>query len=216
MASRQRRVDEGARRGRVIRRQLGEETREARIGAGLSQRALGRLVGISHTHVGRIERGEVPGLSVDLLARILSVLGLELSARAFPAGPPVRDAGHLALLARFRARLPAGLGLTTEVPVRADPHRRVWDGSMEPAGGSVRVEGETRLRDIQATERKIMLKAAQDGSRIILLVSDTRTNRRILGDHQDHLSVNFPLGTREVLSHLRQGRCPPQNGIVVL
>ena len=36
---------------------IGEELREARLSAGLSQRQVGASAGISHTEVGRIERG---------------------------------------------------------------------------------------------------------------------------------------------------------------
>jgi transcriptional regulator with XRE-family HTH domain len=196
---------------------MGEEIREARITSGLSQRMVGRLVGISHAHVSRIERGLVTGVSIDVLSKMLSVVGLELSVRAYPSGLPVRDAGHLALIERLRAVLPAGVRMRTEVPLRNDPAGRAWDVTVEPAGQPVRMELETRLRDVQALERRIALKAASDGpGRVVLVVADTRTNRRILAAHRGHLRERFPLGTREILAALRAGRCPSENGIVVL
>ena len=56
-------------------------------------------------------------MTIDLVARVAEVLGLELAVSLHPNGDPVRDRGHLALLARLRARIPNAPGWRVEVPV---------------------------------------------------------------------------------------------------
>lgn len=155
--------------------QLGQELREARIGAGLSQRQVAEAASVSHAHVGRVERGESAGVSIVLIARLLNIVGLQLAARAFPGGSTLRDASHVALLKRLQAELPASVRFRTEVPLRGDRDGRAWDGRMDLTGGCVHVEAETRIRDLQALDRRIALKQRDDGvARVMLLVSDTR------------------------------------------
>jgi transcriptional regulator with XRE-family HTH domain len=105
MPPKERSIDRGTRRGTAIVVELGRELRLARLQHGLSQEALGHAIGMSDTQVGRIERGQVPGASVGCLARLLSVAGLELSARAYPTGAPLRDKAQLAWLNLSEDRL---------------------------------------------------------------------------------------------------------------
>ncbi len=217
MASTERRADLGNRRGRQLVVQLGEELREARIGAGLSQRQVAEAAGVSHAQVGRVERGEILAVSLVLVARLLAVVGLRLAARAFPAGPPLRDGAHVALLKRLHAELPAGVRFTTEVPLRSDREGRAWDAGVDLADGTLRVEAETRIRDLQALDRRVALKQRDDGvERVILLVSDTKTNRAVIRAGKSLLCARYPLSGRAVLRALRAGTCPKAGGIVLL
>lgn len=217
MASRERRADAGTRRGRQLVVQLGQELREARIGAGLSQRQVAEAASVSHAHVGRVERGESAGVSMVLLARLLTIVGLQLAARAFPAGSTLRDASHVALLKRLQAELPASVRFRTEVPVSGDRDGRAWDGRMDLTGGCVHVEAETRIRDLQALDRRMALKQRDDGvDRVILLVSDTRTNRAAFREAKPLLATRYPLSGRAVLRALRAGKCPEGSGVVLL
>ena len=52
--------------------------------------------------------------------------------------------------------------------------------------------------------------------RIVLLLADTRHNRRVLREHREALRSTFPLDTRAVMAALRAGELPSANGIVVL
>lgn len=56
---------------------------------------------MSATHVMRVERGLVPNVSVRLLARIGSVVGLDVRIRAYPGPDPIRDAAQTRLLGRL-------------------------------------------------------------------------------------------------------------------
>ena len=59
-------------------RVLGEIIRAERDRRGLSQEALADLAGLSRTHVGEVERGEV-GLSFSTLEAVAGGLGMPLS-----------------------------------------------------------------------------------------------------------------------------------------
>lgn len=78
-------------------------------------------------------------------------------------------------------------------------------------------EAETRLGDLQAVERKALLKQ-RDGhlDRIVLLIADSRGNRAVLDQHRENLRGSFPLDTRAILAAIAAGRLPSGNGVVVL
>jgi len=74
------------------------------------------------------------------------------------------------------------------------------------------------LADLQATERKVMLKLQDDASvgHVILVVGDTKVNRRALAVGRESLRGNLPLDTRAAMSALASGRCPGSNAVVVV
>ena len=83
--------------------------------------------------------------------------------------------------------------------------------------GSIGVDAETHLRDVQAILRRSEAKWRDSGvDRMILLVGRTRHNRLVLREHREALRGTFPADTREILTALREGRLPERNGIVVL
>jgi transcriptional regulator with XRE-family HTH domain len=189
----------GQRRARFLVTRVGGEFLIGRLAAGLSQRQLGAIVGVSHTMIGRIERGEARSLSISLAARIAAVLGLELSVGLHPAGPPVRDKAHLALIERMRVRVSPTLRWRTEVvvPVAGDP--RSADAVITGPSIGVLVEAETRLSDVQAVERRIGGKQRDLGlDRVVLLLADTATNRRTVARIPE-LARRFPIPARSCL-----------------
>ncbi len=148
------------------------------------------------------------------------MVGLDLAIRAYPAGDPIRDRAQLQLLERLRARLHPSLRWRAEVPLPIEGDLRAWDAEItgrHPSPWRARVEAETRIADGQALERRLGLKNRDDPSgHVILLVSDTRSNRRALasiGMGLDHL---VPLGTREMMAALAAGKDPGRGGIVIL
>lgn len=60
------------------RKYVGECIRRAREAKGLSQRQLGKLTGLAHNHIGRIERGKY-NVTVDTLAVIANALGVKIT-----------------------------------------------------------------------------------------------------------------------------------------
>ncbi len=195
----------------------GSELRTARVAAGLSLGAVGRVVGLSHSQVGRIERGVHPSVSVIQLARIGSVVGLDISVRMYSNGSPLRDTAHLALLSRFRDRLPAMLVVRTEVPLSLPGDLRAWDLVVAGAGEPIAVEAETRLADIQALERRLALKARDSGmSRVLLIVSASRTNRLAIRESHASLMASFPVPGRAAMAALAKGRDPGGNALILM
>lgn len=208
----------GTRRAESITRELGAEIRRARTEHGLSQTVVARAARISRSQLSRIERGEAPRMSILVVSRALAVLGLELSARAYPAGQPIRDVAHRALLDRLRAKLGPGLRWRYERPVGEAGDLRAWDATVEAGAIRVGVEAETRAGDIQALQRRIALKSRDDPDAhyAILLLSNTRHNRSVLRENFEALGADFLIGADEALAAIAAGRSPGGNTILLL
>lgn len=204
------------RRSRGLLARVGHELYGARSAAALSSRHVGGLAGISHTQLLRIERGVAPHVDIGVLARVAAVVGCELSLGVHPVGPPVRDAAHLALLGRLRAAVPSTVRWTSEVAVPLPGDRRSADATLVGPLLRAMVEAETRLGDVQATERRISAKARDLGfDRVVLLVLDSRHNREVIRLTPE-LRRRFPIGTRAALAALRRGIDPGGDCLIVL
>ena len=216
MATRDSAAARGIRRSRLLRDRMADAIGVARRGAGLSLREVARQVGVSADTIRRLELGDRTALTIDLVERTAEVLGLELAASLYPAGDPVRDRGQLALLARLRARIPAGVPWRVEVPVPIPGDLRSGDAMVTVDAGDVLIEAETHLGDLQAIERKGAAKARDLGAvRFVLLVADTRHNRHVIREHPE-LRQRFPIDTRTCLSRLAKGLDPGGDALVIL
>src|SRR3990170_8338291 len=217
MGSRERAVDIGAARARDILARLMTEARTARLGAGLGQEDVAAALGISRSQYSRMERGLSPDLSIDRAAPLFAVLGHELSVRTFPAGDPIRDVAHAALLERLHARCHRSFRWRTEVPLPIPGDKRAWDATAVCPTCRIGVEAETRLRDIQALDRRLALKERDGGmDRLVLLVLDTRSNREVIRAHGDILAGRFPVNGRRALELLGVGADPGGNALILL
>jgi transcriptional regulator with XRE-family HTH domain len=218
MGTKQRAADIGTERARSITTSLAGELRRAREEHGLSQTVVGRAAGISPSQVSRIERAQSRCLSIRQISRLLSVVGLELSARAYPAGSPIRDAAHRALLERLRARAAPTVAWRFEVPLGRAGDQRAWDAVMLLETAKLAVEAETRPRDVQSLQRRVALKCRDDPgvSAVVLLLSDTRHNRGLMREHGDTLRAEFPVAGPRVLAALAAGSNPGGSGIVLI
>jgi hypothetical protein len=167
--------------------------------------------------VSRIERAQSTHLSIRRIAQLLAVVGLELSARAYPAGLPIRDAAHRALLDRFRRRVAPAVAWRFEVPIGLPGDRRAWDAVMLFGGSRVAVEAETRPREVQALQRRLAAKRRDDASisGVVLLLADTRHNRMLMRDSGEALRADLPLPMAELLRALAGGRDPGGSGVVL-
>jgi transcriptional regulator with XRE-family HTH domain len=207
----------GRRAAQRIRTELGRELLIQRRQAGVSQETVGRAAGMSRAQFGRIERGEIRGLTVDQASRAAAAVGLSLVVKTYPDGDPARDAAHLALGERFRGRLPPAASWRTEVPIPIPGDRRAWDGVAALHGRQAGSELETRLHDVQALERRLTLKQRDgDVDIVLLVVADTTANRRLLEQHREQLRRLLPLDSRQVLDAFRRGALPERSGIVIV
>ena len=217
MGSRDNAVHVGARRGRALTGSVLEELRRARLDRGLAGGDIARAAGLSPAQYSRVERGLTSGLSIELAAKLLAAVGLDLAVRAYPAGEPLRDAAHVALIDRLRRNVHRSLRFRTEVPFPAAGDRRAWDAVIEGPDWRHGVEAETRPRDRQALERRLALKL-QDGdvTTMSLLLLDSRHNRDFVRANRAVLIDRFPIPGPRALEMLRVGLQPPGNAIVLL
>jgi hypothetical protein len=222
MATRQGPMRRGSERGRAIVNDLCREAESARLAHGTSYAELGRALHLGGGQVAAICRGRSPDVSILRMSQVLSVVGLDLSARAYPAGPAVRDAGQLRLLARLQARLHPSLGWRLEVPVvelpvAGVPDLRAWDAAIEGDGWLVGVDAESHIGDLQAVIRRVMLKVRDSvAASGVLLLSETRHHRRLLAEAGPGLIATFPVGPRRALGALLAGGSPDGNALILL
>jgi len=217
MGSRERAVDIGAARAREILARLPSEARSARLALGLGQIDVAAALGISRSQYSRIERGLSPELSIEVAARLFAVLGQNLSVRTFPAGDPIRDVAHAALLERLHGRCHRSIVWRTEVPLPIAGDLRAWDATALSSTCRIGVEAETRLRDVQALDRRLALKERDGGmDRLVLLVLYSRSNREVLRSHGAVLALRFPVPGPRALELLRAGADPGGNALILL
>jgi transcriptional regulator with XRE-family HTH domain len=218
MPTRQRPGDLGAEDARRLESAISSELRHARLAAGLSQAVAARGAGMSASQWGRLERGVPERATNEQMCRAARALGLVVSLKLYPDGAPVRDAGHLALIGRFEARLRAPLRLRREVALPGFGDRRAWDGLVDGDARPFFAEFETHLHDVQATDRRIELKLRDDprASVVVLVITRSHHNRRVLAEHREALRSRFPLDGSAVLRAIGEGRSPAASGIVML
>lgn len=220
MSTRERSIDRGHRLATTDRVRIGNELRVARQILGRSLDSVGTEARLSGPHVGRIERGVVASVSVEQLACIGAIVGLDIRVRAYPGPTSIVDAAQIALLGRLHERLASHLGFRTEVPLPIRGDQRAWDAMIDRLIGSsehLPVEAEARLIDVQAQVRRIMLKLRDSGlADVLVIVSDTRRNREALAGAASSLLGDFPLPARRVLPALAAGHHPGGSSIILL
>jgi transcriptional regulator with XRE-family HTH domain len=196
--------------------ELGRELREARRSAGLRQADVARAAGISPSWISRIERGLAAEVGVRMLSILLAIVGLDLSARAYPGGHPLRDEGHRRVRERARCLLPESAPWQTEVPVAGRGDLRAWDALTRLWGLRVAIEVELRPSDMQALDRRLALKFRDgDVDRLVLVIADTRHNRALLRLVADDLARMFPIQGSAARAALRAPRDPGCNLLVL-
>jgi transcriptional regulator with XRE-family HTH domain len=204
------------RRGREITSSLRTELRNVRIAADVSGRGVASKLGWSEARYRRFESGMRRATLLDVSA-VAAVLGMELSAGLHPAGEPIRDKGHQALIRRFRAVLAAAWQVTAEVSLPAVGDSRSWDLGLRLAAQRVGVEAETAVRDVQRLVRRMRLRERDGGmDSIVLVLADTRSNRALLSQLLEALGPAFATPPRLILRALRDGRAIPGSGVILL
>ncbi|MDH4335164.1 MAG: helix-turn-helix domain-containing protein [Chloroflexota bacterium] len=217
MPSREDPLDLGTRRGDRLVREVAQAARAARHAAGLSQKRVAAVLGVSRAQVSRYERGARPLLDLREAARLMRLLGQDLAISMYPAAGPLRDAGHAALVARFLKLLHPTLPHRLEAPVPIPRDQRAWDVLLDFGVARVGVAVETRLRDWQALLRREQLKARDARvDHLLLVMADTHANRRAVREAGDALRAQLPLDGRALRPALREGRDPGASGLLML
>ena len=185
----------------------------------MSQRVVAGTCGISRSRYTRIERGTVWTLNIVELARLASTLGLDSSVRLYPGGAPVRDGGHARRLQAVLSLAKRPLRFRIEVPLPASAgitERRAWDAVIFGHNERTAIELEMRLQDVQAMRRRHGLKRRDDPTeRFLLLIADTRHNRRVIAEFADLFEDLPRLRPGVVRAALEAGRHPPSGLLLV-
>ena len=127
------------------------------------------------------------------------------------------DAGQLALLASFNARLHPAWSRRLEVVVPIDGDLRAADEVIRTDACSCAVEAITRLADIQRQTRSGRAKQRDlKADRLILVVKGSHANRRLLRAAGRIVDDAFPKSTREALRALGAGEDPGGDCLVVI
>ncbi len=214
MGSRDDPAARGRRRAARARLDIGAGIRQGRRAAGLSQATVARRATLSQATVSRIERGTATA-SLDDLAAVAGAVGLDLTARLYPGGSPVRDVAHVRIMGRLRSLLPHGFRLASEVPIPIPGDQRAIDAVLVDPPLRVGFELESRLLDAQAIVRRVMLKKRDARlDCIVLVLPDTPLNRAAVASAQATLRAAFALNHRAVLGALRAGEPPSADGIL--
>jgi transcriptional regulator with XRE-family HTH domain len=209
-------VDRARRRIDADLQRAVDDAANARRAAGLSLRDVAASCGVSKTTIARIETGQTGIVDLRLFACFGAAVGLDVRLHAYPAGDPIRDAGQQRLLERFRVRLHPSLGWRTEVPLPIDGDLRAWDALINGPDWRCHVEAETVIDDIQALERRLERKRRDGGvDHVILIVADTRRNRRALAAFPAAFS-GMSRDARGVFGALRRGEDPGMSAIVMV
>jgi len=220
MPARENPADRGRERGRRAAELIRREIRDGRVDRGLSQSDVGRALRMSASEISRLERGIVP-LDFETASALLAIVGLDLSARAYPGGQPFRDRPQGDLLGRLRGRLHASLVMGGEVGLPIPGDLRAWDATISGRSiarrWSIPVEAETGPRDCQALERRLELKMRDAGAAtMILLLADTRLNREFVRANRETLAARFPLPGPRALELLAVGESLPASALILL
>jgi transcriptional regulator with XRE-family HTH domain len=217
VATRETRAAAGRRRGKQLATGLLEQLRQARIVANLSLRSVAREMGWSHERYARFESGRLARVALADLTAVGAVLGLDLSAAFHPAGEAIRDAGQQALAVRFRALLSPLWRVTAEVLLPNPGDRRSWDLLLRLAAQLVGVELETRVRDVQWLTRRMRERERDGGAdHVLLVLSASAHNRRVLLELLEALGPEFATSPRVVLRALREGTPIPGSAVILV
>jgi hypothetical protein len=120
------------------------------------------------------------------------------------------------LITRFRASLHPSIRVAAEVALPGPGDPRTWDLLLRVGSQRVGVEAETRVRDVQALSRRLHQRQRDGGVDAVLLVlSDSSHNRRVVGELRISLGPNFAGRPREVLTRLRGGKSLPSSAVIL-
>jgi transcriptional regulator with XRE-family HTH domain len=217
MSTRIRVIDDARSRARLARIELGRQIRGARMASGVSIRLVARAIGRSTSWVSRVERGLVRSVSFEDLAVLAAAAGLRLWATTYPGARAIHDAPQVRLLRRFRERVGEAWAWSYEVVMPDARDQRAADCVIRNGPLSVMIEAFTRIADAQRMLREIHIKARDLGvTRVLIVLQASEANRRAMREVADIVRADYPLGTRDVLAALAEGRDPGANGIVVL
>jgi hypothetical protein len=176
---------------------------------------------MSKSALARLLSGQREDLGVIEPSQVASVLGYEMSVGLHPVGDPVRDKGQIAIAKRFDGLLSDAWKVADEALLPGAGELRAWDKLLRLVGANPRhlvgVDIETRIRDQQALVRRTRQRE-RDGlvDAILIVLSDSATNRRLVGGLRQSLGPDYAASPRQILGGLRSGQRLVGSGVVLI
>jgi len=217
---------EAERRNREQLARAGAEIRAARTRKRLTERELGRLVGLSQATIGRAERGHGGGLTLDGWQRIGLAIDrpLVVTSQRDVSGETT-DAGHLAVQELvLRLGRAAGYAMSFELATRpAEPWRSVDVGLRDDTERRlILVECWNTIGDVGGAARASERKRADaealavgrwgdapHGVGIVWVVRASVRNRALVARYPEVFAARFPGSSRGWVRALLEGTEPP-------
>ncbi|HUG48059.1 MAG TPA: hypothetical protein VMP67_06565 [Candidatus Limnocylindria bacterium] len=164
-----------------------------------------------------VEHGRVTRLNLTQLARHAAVVGLKPYLKLFPLGRRLLDSPQLQLLGRLHVRIHSRWMWETEVPMPLAGDLCSGDCRISVPGCTILIEAITRFSDYGAQTAAAARKKRDLGAdRLILLLAATHANRRAVAEAGPVASGSFPLGTKQAIAALAEGRDPGADAIIFL
>ena len=192
-------INDGDRQLRRTCTRFGDEIREIRLRAGVSQAALAQAIGVSRSVICRMEQGG-PDVSARIRARAVSVLGADFRIAVYPGGAPlIHDAAHARIVEAVLGRCDPSWHPTIEAPVPG-MGRRSTDIRLDRRGETVLMEVETHVRALEAIIREGAGKRAAVADmapatqriHVVLVLPPSRHHRALVKAHPGIVAVAFP------------------------
>ncbi len=207
----------GRRRGLELQAKLLSELRQARITADISQREMAARLGWSQAEYWRFENNRVANLAMPDIGAAAALLGFDLSSALHPAGDAIADRGQQSAIARLRGMIGTQWKVFAEALLPGPGDKRSWDLLLRLGNQIVGIEVETKVRDIQALVRKIRARQRDGGTdEIVLVLADTRTNRRLVTQLREALGPQFATPPSGIRAALQAGRPVPGSGVLLI
>lgn len=197
-------------------RDIGDQLRAGRHVLGVTQKSIGRAIGVGQAEVSRREHGMLRGVRAHHLAVHAAAVGLRLRINLWPVGGGLRDAAQLRYIASLVARIGQRWKVVLEAAVPTPDDLRAVDILLIGGPHRIVVEVITRLTDVQAQVRTIQQKARDIGAtRVVIVLASTHANRTALVGARGALAASFDLDSRRVLAELAAGRDPGRDAIIL-
>jgi transcriptional regulator with XRE-family HTH domain len=217
-------IHEGDRQLRRTSIRFGEEFRQIRLRAGVSQAAVARAVGVARSVICGIEQGD-PNVSPRIRARAAAVLGADLRISIYAeAAPLIHDAAHARLVEAVLALSHPSWHATVESPVPG-PGRRSTDIRLDDRLDAVLLEVESHVRAFEViirecAEKRAAVAATLGADRrvhVVLVLPTTRHHKALVAAHPRIVATAFPTSHVELELALTDPVAPwPGDGILWL
>ncbi|MDL2335591.1 MAG: hypothetical protein QFC55_06140 [Chloroflexota bacterium] len=136
-------------------------------------------------------------------------------------GDPLRDRAQLAIGRRFDPLMGPAWKILNEVLLREPGDRRSWDKVVQLVESeppyAIGVDIESRIRDVQALVRRTRERETDHRvEHILLVLADSVTNRRLVGELVENLGDAYRTPMRELRKDLRRGVRLPGSGVLLV